>query len=579
MGRQSMRVVGAFALGAGLVSCDTPTTGPIHVATVIIAPNAVSLASGADTLLTANVLGPSGAPIPGREVMWAASDANVVAVSSAGLVEARFVLGPTPLSTTVTASSGGRSGEAVITVAPSVAASIALSPLQDALVDGDLIRIPHVVRNEAGDSLFGRFIVWGSRDTTVARILQDGRVRPVPFLGIEPREAVIVATVSGLMDSITVTVLPTTITEVLVRPGAVYLAPGWTKQLEAIGRTSAGSEIRDLAASWQMLDPGAVTVDANGRLSASTLGSGTVRATIGEFTGDASVTVNDCGAAPPGEYALEVRYVGTAPNEAVQAAFRCAAERLRGIIRASLTPITFNNENISGCVSGVTLNETVPGLLILASVIPIDGVGNVLGRAGPCYLRSSNLLPIVGRMEFDSADLQQLADAGSLATVVLHEMLHVLGIGTVWGDGFLDLVAVTGGRPFFTGVRARAACIEENRGAGVCQVAVPIEDCLDLNQTCGAGTQDVHWKESTFGTELMTGFLQPGLNPFSAMTIQALADFGYGVDPLQANDYVVPSAALRMGHMHGAQGIAMPAPLRPTHLMDRDGRVTPIPWR
>ena len=580
MGRRFVRAVGALALGVGLVSCETPTTGPIPVATVIVAPNSLNLASGADTLLSASVLGPSGAPIPGREVAWAVADAAVATVSSVGLVEATVVLGPTPLFTIVTASSGGRSGQALVTVAPSPAVSLTLTPLQDALVDGDLIPISHVLRNAAGDSLTGRTIVWTSRDTMVARIFQNGRVQPVPFLGIDPREAVIVATVAGLRDSITVTVLPTAINEVIVRPGAVYLAPGWTKQLEAIARTSGGSEIRGLTASWEMLDPGAVDINATGRVEAATLGSGTVRATIGEFTGDASVTVNSCGAAPPGNFSLEVRYVGPAPSAAVQASFNCAVARLRGIIRTPLSSITFTNENISECVNGVTLNETVPGLLILASIGPIDGVGNILGRAGPCFLRSSNLLPIVGRMEFDEADLQQLADAGSLPTVVLHEMLHVIGIGTVWGEGFLGLVQIASGRPFFMGGLARTACLEENGGGSVCQFAVPIEDCLNLNQDCGVGTQNVHWKESTFGTELMTGFLQPGFNAFSAMTIQTLADLGYGVDPLQANDYTVPTASMiRMGQLLGAPGVTMPAPLRPTHLVDRDGTLTPIPWR
>ena len=35
-------------------------------------------------------------------------------------------------------------------------------------------------------------------------------------------------------------------------------------------------------------------------------------------------------------------------------------------------------------------------------------------------------------MQFDSDDLAALAAAGDLLPVVLHEMGHVLGIGTIW---------------------------------------------------------------------------------------------------------------------------------------------------
>jgi hypothetical protein len=54
---------------------------------------------------------------------------------------------------------------------------------------------------------------------------------------------------------------------------------------------------------------------------------------------------------------------------------------------------------------------------------------------------------------------------------------------------------------------------------------VPVEDCVGI-PGCGAGTINSHWKEPTFRNELMTGYLNAGINPFSKMTIQSLADLG-----------------------------------------------------
>jgi hypothetical protein len=40
----------------------------------------------------------------------------------------------------------------------------------------------------------------------------------------------------------------------------------------------------------------------------------------------------------------------------------------------------------------------------------------------------------MGYMHLDVADVAQLAASGQLQDVVLHEMGHILGIGTLWAD-------------------------------------------------------------------------------------------------------------------------------------------------
>ena len=50
----------------------------------------------------------------------------------------------------------------------------------------------------------------------------------------------------------------------------------------------------------------------------------------------------------------------------------------------------------------------IDDLLIDASVVAIDGVGNILGQAGPDDFRSGSSIPDHGTMQFDSADLRQM---------------------------------------------------------------------------------------------------------------------------------------------------------------------------
>ena len=55
-------------------------------------------------------------------------------------------------------------------------------------------------------------------------------------------------------------------------------------------------------------------------------------------------------------------------------------------------------------------------------------------------------------------------------------------------------------------------------------IAVPLET------TGGAGTAGGHWLETVFGNELMTGFIDRGVNPISRITVGAFQDMGYTVN-------------------------------------------------
>ena len=65
---------------------------------------------------------------------------------------------------------------------------------------------------------------------------------------------------------------------------------------------------------------------------------------------------------------------------------------------------------------------------------------------------------------------------------------------------------------------------------------------VPVANTGGAGTREGHWRETTFGNELMTGFLDGGINPLSRVTVGALEDMGYQVNYQAADqDYQLPT--------------------------------------
>lgn len=241
-------------------------------------------------------------------------------------------------------------------------------------------------------------------------------------------------------------------------------------------------------------------------------------------------TATGTGATPTPGYDILIRYnAGSSPTTAQRQAFYAAAARWEEVVIGDLPDVPVDRP-VGTCSSTSPIDETVDDLLILVTLEAIDGPGGVLGSAGPCMIRSGSHLPLAGSMRFDTADLTGLESSGLLDEVVLHEMGHVIGIGSLWSlFGHLADPSGSGGvDPHFTGPLAVAA-FDAMGGTGYAGAKVPVED------TGGSGTADAHWRESIFDREVMTGWIDAGSNPLSSVTVSSLADHGYTTDPASAD--------------------------------------------
>lgn len=221
-----------------------------------------------------------------------------------------------------------------------------------------------------------------------------------------------------------------------------------------------------------------------------------------------------------------------------KAAFEGAAGRWSQVITAGLPSLTVSGNN-QVCLGGLSpFNGPVNSLRIDVVVKAIDGPGKILGSSGPCLIRKSSGLPAYGVMQFDSADLNNLESEGLLVATVTHEMGHVLGYGTLWGDFHLATGvgdgAHCGGKPRYVGVNA----VREWKSLGGTG-NIPLEKG---SSSADLGTCDSHWRESVFGKELMTGYIDAGSNPLSRVTVGALDDLGYTVSYDAADPYSLPTA-------------------------------------
>lgn len=581
----SFRRSSLVAVLAILAACEGPTKPPVPVASVVVGPGVALVDAGGTVQYGVIVSDANGNRLEGRAVTWSIADTAIATISATGLVTAKANPSNNDRSTTVRATVSDKIGQSTVSVRPSVVTQLQIVPLIGTLDDGEAPTLTAQARDASGTLLPGRTVTWQTRDVNTARITQAGVLTPVAFIGAENRTVRIVANVGQVYDSITVTVTPTQLSEVRMYPRRPFVQPGWSKTLRIEGRTPAGSAVSGLTPTFTSSDPAIATVNANGVVVAQpgAAGDANIISTFGSFSDTVRVTVDNCGASTAGTFPLEVRFYGAnPPSPSVEAAFTCAANRIRAIIREPIATTAFNNTNLQGCLGeALSINEATSGLIIYAKVDSIDGPGAVLGSAGPCFVRTTSRLPALGVMRFDRFDLDALEVQGRLGAVIMHEMLHVIGIGTTWRDANFNPPMWTGAvtNPGFLGLRARESCVNDHGGANICQTQVPIEDCVGITG-CGAGTIHGHWRELIFRTELMTGYVSAvGVqNPLSRMTIQALGDLGYSVDPDQSNDYVIPPQAL-MGLMEqGGRGreLALPAPLLPKYEIDPMGRWKPI---
>jgi len=309
-----------------------------------------------------------------------------------------------------------------------------------------------------------------------------------------------------------------------------------------------GNPVAGLTVTFSVLSGGGSVTGATTTTNASgvaTVGSWTLGASAGPNTLRAQVTapgltgnpVTFTGAGCEGGggagYAITL-CLTTTMTASQRAAFETAAARWAGIITADLS-------DDAGSVPGGSCGATSPSmdmdyddLLIFAGVEDIDGPGAILGSAGPCYVRGgARGLPIIGVMRFDAADMLNLEANSLLVPVIMHEMGHVVGIGSMWSSfGLLQNPSTNSTTldTYFSGTNAIAA-FDAVGGTAYVGAKVPVEN------TGGAGTMNSHWRETTLKNELMTGYINNGSNPLSLVTVRSLQDLGYSVNTAAADPY------------------------------------------
>mmetsp|Transcript_21103 Transcript_21103/g.29570 ORF Transcript_21103/g.29570 Transcript_21103/m.29570 type:complete len:476 (+) Transcript_21103:187-1614(+) len=171
------------------------------------------------------------------------------------------------------------------------------------------------------------------------------------------------------------------------------------------------------------------------------------------------------------------------------------------------------NDAFPGTTTNVDIDDVLIGYSFEDNLQTVDGA-NILGFAGPIFYRlPPSAGTISGMMVFDKADFIEMGSKNA-ELVILHEMGHALGIGTLFGEW-----------------ECNTKCPEYS-----CDHAKDEYEKLDLGDSLQLELGICsHWAESNFEhfykSEIMTPLFEKNkYQPLSRVTIGALEDLGYNVN-------------------------------------------------
>lgn len=198
------------AVSAGVVSITATSEGKVGSlqltvlaptpASVTVSPSSVTLTQGQTATLTATVRDAAQNILTNQSVTWSSSNPAAVTILQSGQMTA---VGPG--NATVTATSGGRSGTASVTVTATPVASITLNASAITMAAGDVRVLIATAKDAAGNTLSGRSVAWTSTNLSVVDGYEFGDAAVIT--GLAAGSAIVGATVEGKSASVVITVV------------------------------------------------------------------------------------------------------------------------------------------------------------------------------------------------------------------------------------------------------------------------------------------------------------------------------------------------------------------------------------
>jgi trimeric autotransporter adhesin len=142
-----------------------------QVASITISPPSATVNVAWTTTLSATARDLNGNAIPGSTFTWSTSNASIATVSANGVVT-----GVAPGAATISATSGGKTASASITVQLAPVDHIVVTPSNPTLNVGQTVQLTATLYDQQNNVLTGRPVTWSSEDASKASVSSTGLV-------------------------------------------------------------------------------------------------------------------------------------------------------------------------------------------------------------------------------------------------------------------------------------------------------------------------------------------------------------------------------------------------------------------
>ncbi len=269
----------------GTVSADAAlTVTAAELRSLAVSPATASIPAGDSQQFTATGTYSDGSTADlSADASWTSDATSVATVDASGLASGLAVG-----DATISASYGGFSADAALTVTAAELRSLAVSPATASIPAGDSQQFTATGTYSDGSTAdLSADASWTSDATSVATVDASGLAS-----GLAVGDATISASYGGFSADAALTVTAAELRSLAVSPATASIPAGDSQQFTATGTYSDGSTA-DLSAdaSWTSDATSVATVDASGLASGLAVGDATISASYGGFSADAALTV------------------------------------------------------------------------------------------------------------------------------------------------------------------------------------------------------------------------------------------------------------------------------------------------
>ena len=551
-----------LAAACGKTSTDAPQQPLTAAVRVDVQLDGDSVLVGDTVQMTARGVNREGGVVSLATVFWSTTDSSVGSISVGGVLRARNVG-----SVKIEVIGDGIVGSKTVRVTARPLVVRLVTPDTAQLVDDIPVSVD--IRTATGAPLAEVAPRLGLSDASIATLttVSVGHATLVP---ITPGTADVLAIIGKDTTRRRIVIQRTPLGSLTVSVDARVLGIGDSVPYTLTATDTLGRPIGTRGTEVGV-DPSGTMIARNGYLIARAIGRVVLKAVNGSRVAQDTITGQGLS-----EFPLDLvdgDGQNPLPNRVLLSMERVAA-KWRAVIR-SAPPGEGVRLAVGECRNVVPVAQFITGVRVL---IRADSIKSpVAAQGGPCAIRS-NGLPLLGTVQLNAYYLSTYSDR-KLDDLILHEVGHVLGIGSIWGFGTrTGLVSGDSASldPIFVGPNALSAFGKLGGSARFTSRPVPLE-----LRILG------HWRIPTFAGELMSPYLTVAPQPLSAVTVAALKDLGWNVELEAYEEYQLPSSVLspRIGAGVVSARTAPPSPewrslagdmLPPQLMIMSDGRKVPV---